>query len=256
MEERKYPVHIIPYDGWTVQITCEAILKADAAAVIGRRMQGTSDKYLDFSLGEDEPFLKHNWIEKHELPNLSTSLLGAMFKPKDFQVIQKGDGDLTWKGENIVFDRFKEGEDYVWVEEPFFILGWKIEELEDKKLPYPHVFPKETDYALFSEKHKEVYEENKIFLEEYQKLPRNEHKMPFLELIGVIKVNHNPKNLNYWHFTIDIYPFDTEKPIEETKKSWMKAMALSFKDILSQTFIYPITESEIKEIKTSLLPLY
>lgn len=249
MEEKKYPVHIIPNDGWSLRIPCEAILKNDSDAIIGRRILGSPDKYLDFSLGEDEPILKDKWIDKHELPNLSTSLLGAMLKLGDFQVIQKGEGDLPWKGGNVDFDKFKEGKDYVWVEGLFFILGWKIIDLEDKTLPYTQVFPKENDYSTFTEKHQAVYDENKIFLEEYKKLERNDNKLPYLDLEGSININHDPKNLNYWHFTIDMYPFDTAEPLVDTKKSWSKAMALSFKDILSQTFLCLNIESEINEIK-------
>lgn len=249
MEERRYPTHIIPNPIWSKCLYCNTLLKFDNNAQIGRRMTGNPDEYLDFSLGEDEPFLKDDWIKKHEVPNLSTSLLGAAFNFDDFVVKQKGDGDRKWRGEHINFKNFSEGTDYEWIEGKYFVLAWKLIDLDGQKLPYNQLFPKKNDYINFTQKIDNMDKVDRIIWEEYDNLQRNEQKTPFLDLKGEIKINHDPKNLNYWHFTIDMYQFKTETPSEGTKKSVDKALALSMRDILSQTFEFYQSDNEISPIK-------
>jgi hypothetical protein len=43
-------------------------------------------------------------------------------------------------------------------------------------------------------------------------------------LYALTKVNHRPSNLNYWHFTLDVYPANKEGYIKEEEAKKEKSL--------------------------------
>lgn len=237
MDAPKYPVHIIPEEGWKKDIQCKDVIALCKEAVTGRRIDGALKDCIDFSLGEDAVSLKEEVLPTDDIPNLSTSLLGTPFQLDDFHFRQIGNGQKNWEGRAIKLESFKIDEDYKYIKTDFFIVGWSMIYLNERPVPYNKVFNKKKEYTAFIDKIKATSEKEVSYIEEYENLQKNEDGMPYAEFNGKIIINHIPTNLNYWHFTIDLYPIDTpDKPIKDTKKTWREMMAENVADYLRKSF--------------------
>lgn len=248
MESNEYPVRIIPSFGWNDDIKCDAILCVCKDAMVGRRIEGSAEDCVDSSLGEDAISLKEEALTKDEIPNLSTSLLGAKHQIEDFRFRQIGQGKAPWDKEEVGISAFCIDKDFVRIDTEFIVVGWSLFGLNNKDVPYRKTFNKKKEYDAFVDsvnKANESQNKEKIYLEEYEKLSKNENGVSYGEYNGKVFVNHAPTKLNYWHFTVDLYPVDTpEKPLKGVKGAWREMMAENIADYLRRSF-YILPDSDL-----------
>lgn len=244
MAENEYPKHILPKVGWRVGITGGEIRSLCEDAVIGRRMDGSIEDYTEQRLGE--LYLKSDALVSDSIPNLSTNLLGTVFRYEDFRFKQKEKGKDSWDGVSEPDDLIS-NQNYEKHTGPMSVIGWEIKELDGVTFPYKRNFPKEADYKAFKDKAESSAED--IYLEEFGNLPVDDNNSHYKEVIGEIRLRHMPTNLNYWHFTIDLFPFeDKANAIKNTKSSWRKMMAYNVRDILYKTFLKISEDSDCPNI--------
>lgn len=245
MAVNKYPIYILPEKGWRKGILGREILSLCAYAVIGHRVKGSLDKCIDDSLGDDELSLTEEGLPLERIPNLSTNLLGTRFQIKDFIFNPIKDGKQDWNEDDKVLntDSIQVHINYETLEKDFFVVGWIVKEIDGRQIPYSRVFAKKQLYETFKRKIENLQnneEEDKsltVYLEEYENLSTdcNGHKQA--KLLGDVRITHMPTKLNYWHFTIDLFPMEVpEKHISNTKKSWQKLMAENVRDFLRRSF--------------------
>ena len=240
MAENEYPKHILPEVGWRVGITGGEIRSLCEDAVIGRRMDGSIEDYTEQRLGE--LYLKSDALVLDSIPNLSTNLLGTVFRYEDFRFKQKEKGKDSWDGVSEPDDLIS-NQNYEKHTGQMSVIGWEIKELDGVTFPYKRNFPKEADYKAFKDKAEDIY------LEEFGKLPVDDNKIRYKEMEGKIMLIHMPTNLNYWHFTIDLFPFeDKAKAIKNAKSSWREMMAYNVRDILYNTFLIISEDSDYPKI--------
>ena len=79
MAETIYPQNIISRKGWKKGIEAIDILNNCPNAIIGHWVKGTFDSCVDNSLGEGMERLSEEALPTKDLPNLSCSLLGALY---------------------------------------------------------------------------------------------------------------------------------------------------------------------------------
>lgn len=192
MAENEYPKHILPKVGWRVGITGDDIRKLCKNAVIGRRMDGPIEDYTEQKLGE--LCLKINSFRLDSIPNLSTSLLGTVFRYEDFRFKQKEKGKDSWDGVSES-DALISVQNYEKHAEKMSVIGWEIKELDGLPIPYTRNFPKESIYDEFKKEAKSLAEN--VYIEEYDKLPIDANKSRYKELVGKVILRHMPTNLNY-----------------------------------------------------------
>lgn len=248
MEQDNYPERIVPKPEWRDNILVRDILNLTQSAVIGRRIEGEKVDSIDSSLGDDNATLKENILPVHSIPNLSTNLMGCCFEIEDFVYIQNNKGKEKWiEGDNVL-DILLDDRNFTHCHNTFFIVGWYIKELEGKHFPYVRKFNQKKDYDDFMCRVNEFYAE--MFVEEYEKICTDTNGYKKVDAECELRINHNPTNLNYWHFTIDLYPMDSmDHPIQKTKNSWMRLMAENVRDYLRHTFSLIPDELEPQTIK-------
>lgn len=242
MEQNDYPKRILPQPTWRKGISTNEILEYSQEAIIGRRIDENKDVCLDDSLGKDALAIKEDSLEKilplKRVPNLSTNLLGCNFELGDFLYIQKNEGKVDWMEGVDVSDYLQTEENFQVVSGDMFVIGWMVKDFEQWTIPYKRKFEQKKVYDQFKEDIQSKTDGDvNIFLEEYQKFcSKNKNKQ--LELDGEVRLNHRPTNLNFWHFTIDLYSMeDKDNPIMDINSSWKEQMAISVRDVLKRTFL-------------------
>lgn len=258
----KYPTHILPTKGWSKKIPTKELLNICSEALIARRFDGTYDQCVDLSLGEENTSLRFSKFRIEELPNISNSLVGTPHTLKDFCYSQKKNGREDWDGRKINLKDFKK-EDFEKVENKITVVGWRVRKLHGMRLPYERSFPKGADFEVFKESLKQadasgmsdeerIEFHKQIALLAYQDLKIKDKKR-ILELEGKALVNHDPTNLNYWHYTVDEYPEENpDVGIGKADKGWRQWMCKTLEDYMRHQFIYldvVPTESVISDWK-------
>lgn len=237
----EYPERILPREKWRKGITGGEIVALCGKAVIGRRIDGRPADCIDKSLGEDNMSLKIDALPLNRIPDLSTNLLGALFRLEDFVFIQKGEGKMPWNGRETVPASMLVGSNYERQTGDMFVAGWLVCEVDKLPVPYRKTLPKKSDYEAFRKRveadRAARTDVRTVYLEEYEKLPLNENRQRYCDAEGEVRIVHDPTNLNYWHFLVSLYPMDDHKhPISAAKTSWCRMMADNVGDFLRRTF--------------------
>ena len=163
--------------------------------------------------------------------NMSVSLLGALFMADHIRFRQIGQGREPWDGETVdaeklIADNVEE------ITQPHFGVVWFATKINNKTIPYKKEITKSSEFESFK---KDVYRVSGIVLGEFESYKKTDNPLK-----ATTRLNHCPTKLNYWHFTFDTYPADTEKPIMN-EKSWRKRLLdKTAKDILR--FSYKLCE--------------
>lgn len=234
----EYPIRIIPEEGWLTCVKCDAVLSVCSDAFIGRRIEGAKCESIDDSLGEDAMCLKVRALPSSEIPNLSTSLLGARHEVDDFHFCQKGKGSKDWDGKVVSIDQYQPDTDFIIIESEMIVAVWPAIELHKRPVPYKKVYTKKKEYNEEISNIKKSLPYQEIYFEEYEKLKKDEKGNPFCEFEGMVILNHCPTNLNYWHFTIDLYPAEASgSAIKNAKSAWRAMMCDNVADYMRRTFI-------------------
>lgn len=239
LETPAYPVQILPQKGWRDDLNIKAIIETNENAVIGRKIIGSPEMCIDSSLGEDNARLRVKYLKTSEIPNLSTSILGALFSVEDFVFWQKEEGEKPWKKEEVVeFEKYSAGIDYYPESESIIVVGWRIKAIHGYLIPYNKIIPKQKDYETLREKTSDIERLREKYALPYESLPVDADGKRYMKMNGEARVNHAPVKLNYWHHTIDLYPEDTpENPLKGIKGAWKEMMGENVADYLRRSFL-------------------
>jgi len=247
MANPQYPHDILPRKSWKKGILLKDVISCCPNALIGRWLEGPKESFLDDSLGDDMVALFPEALPVKSVPNLSCCLLGALFLYEHFHYHQINEGNKPWVGNTDIADDMLTTDNYIFMPK-VTVIGWMINEVERYTIEYEHVFQKKKDYDKIKSAASQIADNKNIdvaYLKEWEELtsdPSNE-KNRIAELKGGVRVNHDPTNMNYWHFTIDSYPAESEvNPLKNASDGWRKNMAVNLVDFLRRSFVH-ITES-------------
>ncbi len=249
----QYPLDLVSRLSWKHSIQAEDIVACCPDAIIGHWLEGPKERHLDFSLGDDMVALQPDSLPLVRIPNLSCSLLGALFHYDHFHFLQTNEGKTPWTGESDITDTMLTTDNYTYMPE-ITVIGWTINGVASYVIEYEHIFQKRSDYNNVKNTSANNYKKRgieSVFLKEWEnlKVDPNNDKRRIAELKGGVKVNHAPTNLNYWHFTIDSYPAESDiKPLKNASDGWRKNMAANLVDYLRRSFIYITEETAIPTI--------
>lgn len=253
MAETIYPRNIISRKGWKKGIEAIDILNNCPNAIIGHWVKGTFDSCVDNSLGEGMERLSEEALPTKDLPNLSCSLLGALYMFEDFRFLPADEGKKPWVEDTDVPEEMITEKNFI-ILSNIIVVGWLISKVHLYRMKYPHGFSKKKEYDTLKEKAIEVARNRSInatYLKEWDDLVLAEgsQNQRVAELIGEARVNHDPTNLNFWHFTIDTYPAESDiKPIKNASDGWRFYMAANLADYLRRSFMYINESTTIPQI--------
>lgn len=239
MQTSDYPAHLIPDTRWKRRMDSDEILESCGEFCVLRRIDGEVSTCINSDNGIE--FLTHDALRDSQAANLSMSLAGALLEVQDMRYIQKGEAQGDWDGQcvdavNLICDNVTERP------QPWFVVAWKASTIHKKEIPYKKGVNTQKDFErLKADSVRQVLIDT---LEEY-----NSALTP---LRGVTSLNHRPTNLNYWHFTLDIYPFDSKAPIMEVSsknKSFAKQVC---KQLLRYSFMRIDRKYKFPKLRDSL----
>lgn len=215
MEANQYPDCLIPKTCWHAHIETSDLLGLDMDVYVARRIEGKQENCIDDEFGADNAFLKADALKNSDIPNMSLSLLGALFETNALRFRQTRQAMDNWNGQNVDTNALIEN-CVVECDNPWFAVAWNVTDLHNKVVPYKIEFTKEKDY------NKLLSNINKVA--EVISLEFADYKQAIYPLQATTKLNHSPALLNYWHFTFDIYPMGSETPIYAAKSGWEKSL--------------------------------
>lgn len=242
MAKPDYPSEILPQQGWRQCICTQDLVERCPDAMLGHKLDGT----LEQCINPEDDSIYMSVLPVDCIPNLSCSLLGTFFKVNHLHFLPDNEGKTPWEEGTVVGDEMMCKDNYNHYSD-ITVVGWKAREVQGKPLPYDHVFDKKTLYDAFKEAAKGIAELRKVevYLNEWEDLKKNpaNSKLKIAEVVGEARVNHDPTNLNYWHFTIDIYPAESDiKPLKNASKGWSRNIATNLCDFLRHC--YEIIEND------------
>ena len=248
MEKPQYPSEILPQQGWRQCICTQDLVERCPEAMLGRKLDGTKEQCIN----PEDGTIYLNVLPVGSIPNLSCSLLGTFFKVDHLHFLPDNEGKTPWREGTAV------GEDML-VEENYnhcpavTVVGWKVKEVAGKKLPYNRVFDKQKLYNEFKKASEGSAELRKVvvYLDAWEDLKANpaNAKQRIAELVGEARVNHDPTMLNYWHFTIDIYPTESDpNPLKNASDGWRRNLAANLCDFLRRCYEIIADESQVAAV--------
>lgn len=258
MADTNYPRNLISRRGWKKGIEAVDIINNCSDAIIGHWIEGTYESCIDLTLGPGMERLKEESLPNKSVPNLSCSLLGALYLYEHFKYLPANDGKKLWDENTDVPDEMVSPDNYT-ILAKYFVVGWLIRNVHFYHIEYPHGFSKKKEYDAFKNKAEGVAEKRNIdaaYLKEWEELKFavGSDKLRIAKLKGEARVNHNPTNLNFWHFTIDSYPAEDDvKAIANASDGWRYNMAANLADYLRRSFKYIEDSTDIPQISDSSL---
>lgn len=210
---------------------------------MARRIDGRREDCVDEEFGVENAFLKSDALKNSDIPEMSLSLLGALFNLEDLRYRQIKKAIEDWDGKRVCDDALIK-ECVVECPNPWFAIAWNITGLHEQTVPYKKEFSREKDFKRFVEEINRVSDIINMEFEEYRKTVN--------PLVATTKLKHSPSFLNYWHFLFEIFPMGSEKPMVETKSNWEKGLADKVaKQCLRYGFLYA-DNLNIKQLNPSL----
>lgn len=271
MSERLYyPVHILPKPSWGIMDSGK-IIRQCPSAIVARWFPGEKEEIISSEFGEGRGSLYYSAIKDMKIPNLSVNLLGTLVEIEDFRYNRRNGGDEKWEpGTLVSISDFQPEEDYYEIEGDITVIGWEMAKLHERPVNFPKDLNKEEEFYRLREEVKDQISKglgDKIPSETYNQLIIGEYldlkvkdgikcpegidkgssegrkklkKLPrTIDWGGETRLNHDPRNLDYWHFVMDLYVLESpEEPILKGKQAWFKSMCNVIKDRLRRTGIY------------------
>lgn len=216
MEAKRYPNRLIPKICWLHNIDIHNLIRQECDVYVARRIDGRREECVDEEFGSENAFLKSDALKNSDVPEMSLSLLGALFNPEDLRYRQIRRAMEDWDGRRVRDEALTE-ECVVECPNPWFAVAWNVAGLHDQTVPYKKEFSREKEYKKFVEEINRVSDVIKMEFEEYRETVN--------PLVAITKLKHSPSFLNYWHFLFEIFPMGSEKPMVETKSNWEKDLA-------------------------------
>lgn len=216
MEAKRYPNRLIPKTCWRQNIDIHNLIHQECDVYVARRIDGRREDCVNEEFGPENAFLKSDAFKNSDIPEMSLSLLGALFNPEDLRYRQIRLGMKDWDGKKVRDNALIE-ECVMECPNPWFAVVWNVAGLHDQAVPYKKDFSREKDYKKFVEEINRVSQVINMEFEEYRGTAD--------PLVAITKLKHSPSFLNYWHFLFEIFPMGSEKPMVETKSKWEKDLA-------------------------------
>lgn len=253
-----YPKEILPRKEYLGKIETALLLEKQSNAVIGHWLNledCTRSRYIDESMGEEFAQLTNEALPQDKMVNLSCSLLGAVYGFVHFAYVPKAAGKISWDKSSDIADDMLVPDNYKTLSD-YLVVAWEIKDLAGVKLPYIRSFDQKKQYDTAVKAVHEVQVNNKEELavfDEWEKISQREgSKLRDVKLIGEVHVNHDPTNLNYWHFTIDLQPMDKDSELKYVKNGWQKNLANELFKILKSTYFEVGANYEAPVIESSV----
>lgn len=216
MEVALYPIDLIPKVEWREIMCTDEMLAGMENFCLIRRCDCSEDEGIDCKLVADggSPFLSHKALSDEHIANMSMSLLGALLQKDDIRFKQKEEAKEDWNGCDVDSKRLIEGF-VVEVPMPWFEVVWGAKLLHNQPVPYKK-FIKGNEFDQLKADVKAI---RNIILTSFK-----DYDTSVDPLFALTKVNHRPSNLNYWHFTLDVYPANKEGCIKEEEAKKEKSL--------------------------------
>ena len=243
MTVESYPSGLIPKCGWNACIGTIDLIRVVPECVVARRLDGPKEKYIDDSLGDEYRFLKSDTFRDSGLVDMSVSLLGALLTVKDMCLRQTGVASDDWDGNEV--DVASLVEKYVLEPtEEWFCISWPVITIHAQEIPYK----KSADKGAYKALKENVKKVTGVVLGEFDDYLSQ--KQP---LTAKTVLSHKPTMLNYWHFTFNVRPADSEAFIKKIGKEWSDALfAQISKDLFRYSFSYAAPDGAFPEIPPTL----
>ena len=220
--------------------------------MLGHLLVGTCKECIDDTAGEGMEFIRRDVLPLKRMANLSCSLLGTSFSLPCFHFLPDNEGKKPWKESVSVSEEMLSEQNYNYYPE-VTVVGWGIQALESRPLPYPRLFAKKTEFEAYQKSAVDVAAERNVEIvqQEWAELLEDEQnkKMRVADFKGETRCNHAPTMLNYWHFTIDLYAANNnDNPLKRISKGWSEKMATNLQDYLCRTFVHLTDEAQVPRI--------
>ena len=253
MNIQQYPHEILPKQNWREGVLSSEIISICQDAILGHMLNGQQEDCFDSSLGEDMLSILPEKLPLNRMPGLSCCLLGTSFILEHFHFLPNNDGKAPWHEGISVPEEIVNEDNYTYYPD-VTVVGWQLKEIHEYKIPYIRKKKKKKEYEEFKDKVLAVSKKSNvaiIYLEEWEHLLENPEDKNYriVNLFGEARVNHAPTMLNFWHYTIDLFPAENDaKPLTKVSDGWRFNMAENVCDILRRNFILISDDSDIPQI--------
>lgn len=208
-----YPKAIIPVPGYKLSLDFD-LIETELILLVRRSNQSYADTY------DEDGFLKEQAISPIEMPNMSLNLLGAKFKIKHIDYIQKKHAADPWDGKRVEMSEIIKDIENKENSIPIFI---RYSDISNKSFPY--------------QRPKEQLSQSQILL--LESLGYNLSQTSALGLIplkGITKIAHTPTKSNYWHVELKMMQSDGSTITRKNASSaWGGKAAQSLLDIMTNS---------------------
>ena len=225
-----YPTSILPEVGYVLKIDVDDLLDKVEGFVVSRRINGSVEDNVDYFAGH-----RRLRIEAlGSIPNMSLNLLGGRFiEKKHTKFRQRDEAADAWDGKIVLI------EDYAGKYEELkncTAVSFRGKDLHRIAIPYKK--------TVADKGEREKLHRLGIDLDRF-----SDNKD--VNLQGMIKLEHKPTMLNYWHLVMDIYPHASEVPIMRTEAAWKKSI-VSFVTQEILTVKFEVNPKPIPKIRRCL----
>lgn len=198
----RYPKRILPTVKYVVSINVDILLAEVRDFVVSRRIKGSIEENTCVFAGQ-----RRLRVEAlGSIPNMSLNLLGGKFIEKRHNRFrQVGEAAEEWHGERILMKSFIGKFEVV---DNCSAVAFRGKDLHRVAVPYKKA-------ATRAEKDK--LKSRGIDLDRFVDGSVINHE-------GLIKLEHKPTMLNYWHMVLDLFPQEAELPIKRDDAAWKKNM--------------------------------
>lgn len=189
-----YPNSILPKSNYKNLLVFDDIINQQELFLVRRTELSFHETY--FKLG-NRYYLKDDAIENKRIPNLSTNLLGAFFKPEYsfFRINMKEPASNKWNGSQVFLHEHLDSYSKV---NGGCLIYLNVNNIHLAKFPYN--LNSNKDYHSEVKKMEKVFENNIIKNDDGEEIILN----------GSSEIIHDPINLNYWHVEVKIKDFSNE----------------------------------------------
>lgn len=229
---RKYPYEVVPKATYKELLEFK-VLKHDYPNMLVLRMvKGRKEDYYDASSNNKE---LTDRIFQGSIQNLSMNLLGGKFEIKHHSFLPKNNGASNWDGNNIKLSQYKDS--YI-DENPAFYICFNVEEIDGKTYPFPNPFNTQEERDSMEKEATATLNKHGLNIDqeivEKFRSPRDNVNIQVL-----MKLNHHPTMLNYWHITLDTTRPDNPEYIMPCEKlnSRDKRQMKAFKQHLMELIV-------------------
>lgn len=230
---RSYPEEILPNVDFLSQMDVDALAKEVEMACVVRSV--AERPQIDDVLGV-KVWVNDGILQTEDVLDMSSYLLGAKYQNSYLPFMDKSGKDWNRESVEELKEALADNNNWVYVDtKPTFPLMLKLSKLHLQSFPYLRSFDKVSLKTEFDAKYK---------IQEFYQKSGKEWEYHFL-----VKFQHTPSLLNYWHFEMKLSPsLDVFFQRKDKSKGWMKNIVKNF---VEKFLINAIVEDEEEVAKVS-----